>query len=440
MQPELLVYAPNLSTRFQYICSLVFGKLLGLNFNTTDDISQYTLHSGARLCYNTQSVCPGEEVLIVPCGLLSEKGINSHQLSFIDFEGSKAFFPVYSRQASMPFDVLAASFYMVSRYEEYLPYMRDEHGRFSAKSAVAVQQDFAHIPVVNKWALFLGKLLVKSFPDLILKPEKYQFIPTIDVDAAWAYRNKGLIRTLGGYMKDISRFDVNEFKVRTRVMLKMQKDPFDTFDLLLSLHQQYNLKPWYFILFAGYGPFDKNIPVSNSSFQTLVKSLADYARVGIHPSYASHTNPSLLSVEIDRLSKVLRAEIVGSRQHFLKLSLPETYRNLIHLDITEDFTMGFASHPGFRAGICSSFKWYDLEAETATDLTIHPFALMDGTLRDYMKVDAATSLEIIKKLVDQVKEVNGTFISLWHNESLSGEKRWKGWIEVYKEMLAYAAV
>lgn len=440
METDLLVYSQKLTIRLQYICNLILGQMLGLGFSLTDDVNAYTSFAGAKLCYNSQPVAQGEELLIVPSGLLSEKGINSHQLNFIDFDGSRAFFPVYSKISPIPFDLFAASFYMVSRYEEYLPYMCDEHGRFSAKSGIAMQQGFLQVPVVNKWVIQLGKLIKKQFPALKIRKEKYTFIPTIDIDAAWAYLNKGLIRTLGGYMKDLVKLDYDEFKIRTRVLLKLQKDPFDTYDLMHALHEKYGLRPWFFILFAEYGLNDKNIPVNNNKFQTLVKSLADYAKVGIHPSYASNSNPQLLSFEINRLSDVLRAEIVGSRQHFLKLTLPDTYRNLINLDISADFSMGFAAQPGFRAGICSPFNWYDLEAETITDLTIYPFALMDGTLGDYLHIKAEKAMDIIIPLIDQVKAVNGTFISLWHNESLSDSKRWAGWVTVYEQMLEYAAV
>jgi hypothetical protein len=239
-------------------------------------------------------------------------------------------------------------------------------------------------------------------------------------------------------MKDLKNFDVPEMKKRSRVLMHLEKDPFDTYGLMHEIHQSYHLRPVFFILFANYGLNDKNVPVNNDRFQTLIKSLADYARVGIHPSYASNRNPALLANEISRLSTVVRAEITSSRQHFLMLSFPETYRNLINLDITDDFTMGFAGQPGFRAGICTAFKWYDLEAEISTDLTIHPFALMEGTLRDYLHVEAAEAMDYIRPLIDQVMAVDGTFISLWHNESFSDDKRWKGWVDVYKEMLAYA--
>jgi hypothetical protein len=134
----------------------------------------------------------------------------------------------------------------------------------------------------------------------------------------------------------------------------------------------------------------------------------------------------------------LNRDITKSRQHFLKLDLPTTYRNLINLDIRDDYTMGYALLPGFRASICDPFPFYDLDLESETKLIIHPFTVMDGTLRDYMNLGIEEAISSIHKLIDEVKAVEGTFISLWHNESLSDQQRWKGWRNVYESMIRYA--
>lgn len=440
MQNKILIYTPVVTPRVRYIFDLLLGDLLGLNFEFTADVSLYQACQGPVMCYDVQSLRRSEEVFIMSAGLLTEKSINSHQFGFIDFEGSRAFYAVYGKSADLPFDLFSAAFYLVTRYEEYLPHMRDEHGRFSASSSMASQQGFLRTPVVNRWALALGRLLKNKFPEINLHPTTYRFIPTIDIDAAWAYKNKGWMRILGGYIKDLLSGDFAEIRMRTRVLAGEQRDPFDTYGLMHKMHSEHGLKPWFFILFAEYGLNDKNIPVNNTAFQTLVKALADFAHIGIHPGYASNDNPETLKREINQLSGVLKREITASRQHFLKLSLPYTYRQLIEQDIQMDFTMGFAAEPGFRAGICSPFLWYDLEAEVITNLRLYPFALMEGTLRDYMKMEGTEAVKVIEQLIHEVKKVGGTFISLWHNESLSDQKRWKGWVKVYEQMLNMAAL
>src|SRR5436190_8549265 len=120
--------------------------------------------------------------------------------------------------------------------------------------------------------------------------------------------------------------------------------------------------------------------------QSLIKSLADYADIGIHPSYASNENRKQVKKEIRRLNKVLKREVTRSRQHFLKVTFPETYRTLIELDIEEDYSMGYASEIGFRASICTPFNFYDLDLDVETKLKLVPFMLMDGTMKDYMKL------------------------------------------------------
>lgn len=439
MNPDsysILIFTPAITSRTRYIFQLFFTDLLGVNFQLSSNADDVASFSGAVLNYSNQFI---ENALQVsPAGLLEEKGINSHKFQFIDYTDHKVPFAVYSKVSAFPFDPFSAAFYLVTRYEEYLPYIRDEHGRFASASSMAYQKGFIDIPVINRWAKDLAARLKHIFPDIVFRFPEYKFLPTIDIDAAWAYKNKGMVRTIGGFVKALLSRDYYDIKSRFNTIIGVEKDPFDTFELMKELHDRYDLRPIFFILFAEYGFNDKNIPTNNKQFQELIKTIADYAGVGIHPSYASNSNPNVLYNEIKSLSNVLHREITCSRQHFLKLSLPETYRKLIDNDIQDDFTMGFAATPGFRAGICTSFFWYDLESEVATKLRIHPFTVMDGTLLDYMKLDIRNATEFIKPLIDEVRNVGGTFISLWHNESLSDKKRWKGWVGLYEYMLEYA--
>jgi hypothetical protein len=191
-------------------------------------------------------------------------------------------------------------------------------------------------------------------------------------------------------------------------------------------------------LLGDYGPNDKNLPIESKKFQSLIKMLGDYAQIGIHPSYGSNNSTAQLKKEIGRLSSVLLRDVTKSRQHFLKLRMPETYRNLIDFDVTDDYTMGYASQVGFRASICTPFNFYDLDTELETKLKIHPFAVMEGTLKYRMKVQPEEGITIIKSLIDKVKAVDGVFISLWHNDTLNNRKIWKGWRTVYEEMVIYA--
>lgn len=154
----------------------------------------------------------------------------------------------------------------------------------------------------------------------------------------------------------------------------------------------------------------------------MLQSLNEKAQLCIHPSYASNYNHELLKEEIAKLEHIKGSDVIKSRQHFLILNLPETYRNLIQLGIVEDYSMGYASQAGFRAGICTPFRFYDLLAEEETLLQIYPFAFMDGSLTDYMKLDYEEMINLILQISNTVKQVEGNLIGIWHNSAIAEHK------------------
>ncbi|HEY0031381.1 MAG TPA: polysaccharide deacetylase family protein [Bacteroidia bacterium] len=432
---SLLIYTHKITHRNKYIFNLIFKDMLGIDFSLISDIDQFRNDNGAKLSYTNNPV--SEELFFSSRSLLFETGITDQNIAPFDLQGNKVFFAT-GKASALSFDAFAASFYLVSRYEEYLPHIRDEHDRFDTKDSLAFNHGFLNKPVVNTWVLWIKSLLQKKYPQLVFPEKKYEFVSTIDIDNAYAYREKGFTRSVGGYLKSVSNMDLAELGERTRVLLGMEKDPYDTYDFQLDIIKKYKLKSIYFFLLGDYGINDKNLPIESKRFQSLIKMLGDYAQIGIHPSYGSNKSRTQLKKEVDRLSNVLHRDITQSRQHFLKLTLPETYRNLIELDITDDYTMGFASQVGFRASICTPFNFYDLDRELETKLKIHPFAMMEGTLKYNMKIKSQDALAIIKPLIDEVKNVNGVFMSLWHNDTLNDKKIWAGWRQVYEEMVQYA--
>ena len=432
----LLIYTPVINNRINYIFKLILSRILGVEYSITAQFDEWHDYNGPKFCYCQEYV--GDELFFGQVPLLLNTGTKKIIIEPVMFEGIKAFFPVSASASVFPFDPFAASFYLVSRYEEYLPFIRDMHGRFPASESLALRYGFLQKPVVNIWANQIRVVLQQRYSELKFKKRHFTMIPTIDIDSAFAIRNKGFVRIMGGLIKSLYNRDKDNFKKRLKVLFGKENDPFDSFDFQLKIQQQYNFRPIYFVLMADYGSYDKNIPYQNKYFRDIVKLLADYADVGIHTSYASNDNPELLKIEVQRLSELLNREIQRSRQHFLRLEIPATYHNLLRLDIYNDYTMGFASQPGFRAGICDSFPFYDIDMEAETPLMIHPFMIMEGTLADYLRLSSEEAFEHIRRLIDEVKAVDGTFISLWHNESLGGQGQWAGWPEVYEKMIEYA--
>jgi len=431
----LFVFTPHITNRIAYTFKHIFGRILGVNYMLTAKKEEWIDYDGPKVSYGKAPVA--DELFFQQSSFLLATGVKKVHLETVQFDGSTAFFPVQHPQSAFPFDPFSASFYMLSLYEEYLPFISDIHGRFPATESLAYRFEILQKPVVNCWAKQIGRLLEQRYPNLKQRKRKFSMVPSIDIDSAYAIRNKGFVRILAGLINSCYNRNIDDLKQRLKVLFRLEDDPFDSFEYQLSIQKKYNFRSLYFVLMADYGPYDKNIPYQNRAFRDLIKFLADYSDVGIHASYASNDSPELLKKEVKRLSNVLNREITRSRQHFLRLEIPNTYHTLLNMDIHDDYSMGFASQPGFRAGTCDPFPFYDLEMETETPLMIHPFVVMEGTLVDYLNLSSEEGLQYICRLIDEVKAVEGTFVSLWHNESLGGQARWVGWPEVYEKMIEY---
>ena len=66
--------------------------------------------------------------------------------------------------------------------------------------------------------------------------------------------------------------------------------------------------------------------------------------------------------------------------------------------------------------------------------------MMEGTLKYNMKVNPEDAMSKIQPLIDEVKKVDGVFMSLWHNDTLNDRTIWLGWKSVYEKMVEYASV
>ena len=277
--------------------------------------------------------------------------------------------------------------------------------------------------------------LQEKYPDYNYQHREYNYISTVDIDNAFAYKHKSFVRTVGGFLNDLVHFRLINVWNRFAVTFNIKRDPFDTFQKILSIRKEKKIRTIFFFLIGDYTTFDTNVSASKTKYRLLIKEMVDYARVGLHPSYFTMNNMPLLKKEKERLEGIINMPIKRSRQHYLRFSLPETYQNLIDLEVEEDYSMGYASNVGFRASTCTPFYFYDLDFEIQTPLKIFPFALMDTTLNDYMKLTPRQSLGKIRDLRNEVKAVNGTLITLFHNESLSDYDRWKGWKRLYDSMI-----
>lgn len=389
------VFTHKISSRLLYVLEFIFQD----NFRVSD---KYDSLKSYDLNYSSQKI--NAKVQFHPSGLLEQEQIERDLEDGIENE-----------------DLLSNIFYVLSRYEEYTCRKKDKFGRFSAVFSKQYQAGKLERPIVDEWVYQIREQLdlAGSFP--------FQYRPTFDIDNAWAYKNKGWLREFSSKTKDILKGDRKRIEERRDVLRGKKKDPYDTFDQIEKLKP---FQPIVFFLLGNYGKYDRNIHWKNKNFQKLIQNVSEYAHIGIHPSFGSFLDEKQLKIEKERLENITGKAITKSRQHFLRMQIPESYSLLEKIGIKEDYTMGYADHVGWRAGTSRSFYFFDLKQNKPLNLKIYPFQYMDGTLNEYQELNVENAQNKINELFQKSKKYGGNFISLWHNETIGNYGVWDQWGEV----------
>jgi len=446
------VFVPRTSPRLAYVLDWLFGEQLGTGYRLVTDPAEAEALPRC-IVYGISLLARAGRLHIPDAGLLWQRHSKGQTLPRPELRpGSWHGLPVIfsaqdnrerdTRQTrpadeALPFDLFSALFFHLSRYEEYFSYTPDKHGRYPATESICYKTGHLERPLADEWIQAFRELLQREYPLAI--PEKaFSFQPTYDIDIAWSYKYKGWKRTAGAVFKDLLRGKTAAVNERLSVLSGRQEDPYDAFSAMQDRHRQYRLKPYYFILSALHTTaFDKNIPLRHPAMQTLIRQLAADGIIGIHPSYYSEKYPARLHAEKERLERILpaREKITCSRQHYIKMNIPSTCRLLLAAGITDDFSMGYGTHLGFRAATGQSFPWYDLENETATTLRIHPFCFMDTTARYDAGLSPAAAFKKLEEMATRLRAAHSRLITVFHNFSLGEDRGWEGWWERYRDFI-----
>jgi hypothetical protein len=428
---QLLLLTDVVNPRVSYIVNHIFGDMLGFDVLFTQDPNDFSIFIGPKVSYSNKY--QEDSICVTPNGLLFESQVEKPKIEMCQWQNLPAFFET-NPQGEISFDIFAASFYLLSRYEEYTPTMLDKHGRYRAEESLAYQRGFIDVPLVDLWVKQLALIIQKKYPSVKIKENEFRFIPTIDIDNAYAFRHKGYLISTLGLAKSLLKLKFNELYKRIATHLGLIPDPFDTYHELFRVLSGKSIAVW-FILGGKRSKYDKNIDIKKPSMVRLIKSIAERHTIGIHPSYKSGSSKDMVRSELIELENASNSKITCSRQHFLRLQLPVTYQNLVEMNVLYDYTMGYHNVIGFRASTCTPFKFFDLTSEKELPLVVVPFQVMDRTLLDGLQLSPKKAVSETLAMASRVKEVGGTFVTIWHNESLSGVNEWKGWEQVLSRVV-----
>src|SRR5210317_1795939 len=314
----LLIYTHKITPRLRYVFKHICTRILGIQVDFTTTVEEFIAHDSLKMSYTRQPL--GKEIFLRCHELLFEQGLSGVEINVQDWEQTKCFFPT-NEKSILPYDIFAASFYLLSRYEEYLPHVKDEYGRFTPKDSIAFKHGFLQQPVVDIWTYKFKNALQAKFPNYIFQKRTYQVKPVIDVPMAYYFRQKGLMRTIGGTMSDLFRFKLKQLSQRYLVLFGFKKDPYDTFKWIINKQKKASTKFQVFFLIGDFSTYDKNININKKGFVTLIKSVADYCKVGLKASYFALDDFDVLKKEKANMESIINTSLVASRNSFNKLNL-----------------------------------------------------------------------------------------------------------------------
>jgi hypothetical protein len=327
-------------------------------------------------------------------------------------------------------DLLASTFFMLTRWEERRPETPDTHGRFPASAALASRWGFLHRPVVHEYADFLYAMLVRLGWNQPVPTRRFSFLPTHDVDHPrlwWSAAER--LRTLGGSF--LKRRQPKE----TLFWMTRWKDPFDTFEDLMDWSEAAGCVSYFNFMGQREQGSDCYYPLNHPFIKKQIDRIDARGHVvGFHPSYESYDEPKRFKPELESIQRLTKQPVTTGRQHYLRFSQPRTWQQWEDAGLAWDSTMGYAETAGFRCGVCFDFPVFNTETRTVLKLREKPLIAMDVTLALYNNLSPAVGFDKLLALKREVEKHRGTFVLLWHNSSLR-DYFWKPWEEVYRSIL-----
>lgn len=427
----MLIFTHHDSPRLRYAAHELFAPL-GIACRFTAEESVFAAEQGPRLKYSRSANADELHIPFVADvlwqGQPQRHGVEQGQWHSIP--------TLYVGEGSIPFDVFGAVFFLLTRYEEYWPFEGDSIGRFSAQNSLTGQSDFLQRPVIDEWRMRLREELLSRWPTAPITAPAYGKVSTVDLDSAFAYVGKGLKRSAMGIAKDVWHGHWQNLRQRLATWMGVQHDKYDTYSYMHDVVRRSGCEHLYFVQLSDWSAYDRNVRHTSPRLRRMIQALNREFAVGIHPGVRSNTAVSIFKAEKHRLEEIIGSPVSKSRQHYLVLKFPDTYRTLLQMDITEDYTMGYADAIGFRAGTSRPFMWYDVQGDTVTPLKVHPIAMMDTTLRKYMKMTPDAAITLSREVIQRIRSAHGIALVLWHNETLSETDGWQGWRRVWEAQLA----
>lgn len=338
-------------------------------------------------------------------------------------------------------DVVAAAFWFLTRYEEYVISTPETHDRFLCSFSMAPAQMYDQ-PVVNRWFERLEALIRDLAGDrgAPAMPPKGRIVLTHDVDLMRKYRGlMGVRRTISAMLRGDAQEATSEIRMASLVMAGLRRDPYDSFDNMFALKEKLGAPSTFFFMGGGDAPLDADYSLDDQPMKELLSQLTSRGdEIGLHPSYESYRDTSKMLAEMQALEKAVGHSVIGARQHYLRFAVPETWYVQGQCGLRYDTSVGFPDRAGFRCGWSGALRPFDVEKRLELPIIELPLVAMDISLAVYEKIPAEKAIERLAQLLNASQTRFGAFVLLWHN-TLNDRRSYPGFWDTMEYFLFASA-
>ncbi len=426
----LLVYTHKITPRLQYTFKHFFKSVLGIPVDFTSKLEVFIAQKGPKMSYTNTPL--GNEFFVNSNPILFKQGIQNVEIIVSKWDDLPVFFEC-SKTSSIPFDVFGSTFFLLSRYEEYLPHIKDKYGRYMSSQSIAVSHNFIELPLIDLWAIKVYNLLLEKFPSLQRNVSKSNlFIPLVEVVSPYQYIHKSFLRNITQTLIYLSELKFWNILEQYMVLFGIWRDPWNNFDEILSIFKNKNFKPRFFFLFSKITYYNQGISIFNKTFHSLIKKVADYYKTSLLVS----TNAREKNDDFKK-EQLSFEHLIHRNTEFLRFNLgitnvSQTYRNVLNLEKIQDFSLGYHNQFGYRASTAVPFRFYDITTEVETNLLLFPVIATEEVLRS---TEANIAFKKLNTLREQIPTATGVHTFSVTNEVFSPRNKNKTWKEAYSSYI-----
>ena len=375
-----LVYTHKITPRIRYIFKHIFENMLMINFNLTTKVEIFVAHSGPKLSYSNKPL--GDEFFIKSHLLLFEQGVMPQKLK-LDFWDELPIFFLNDAECNCPFDIFAASFFLLCRYEECMPYLKTNLGYFDPSQSISMKFDFLELPIIDLWVSKFQEKLASNFQEIVKKRNhKASKKILLEVPLAFRYSNRSFLENIEDFISSIWKLNLKQLIFQILVLIRLKNDPFDTFDFWKEWFNRSSIKPQVFFLFSQSSSYQVTTSIFNLRFKKIIKKTGDFFSLGLLTSIrAQIDSKKQILREKNDFQKLTNRAIFDVRLSNGILNLRKDYEMLYENEFKNDYSMGYLDRIGFRAGTATPYYFYDFSRESQLSLKLTPIFATEESLK-----------------------------------------------------------